>query len=86
MVLTLLHIVKEFEIITEPKPPIKITPEKSEEERLKEYHKFFLQHSGKFDSTKMDKMCLNVRACVCVHMCMCVYNNIIVMKQDMKQE
>ena len=50
---------KEFEIVTEPEPPIKITPEKSEEERLKDYHKFLEHHSGKFDSAEMDKMCLD---------------------------
>ena len=50
---------KEFEIVTEPELPIKITPEKSEEERLKDYHKFLEQHSGKFDSAEMDKMCLD---------------------------
>ena len=50
---------KEFEIVTEPEPPIKITPEKSEEERLKDYHKFLEHYSGTPDSAEMDKMCLD---------------------------
>lgn len=49
----------EFEIVTEPEPPITITREKSEEERLKDYHKFLERHSGQFDSAEMDKMCLD---------------------------
>ena len=51
-------LLKEFEIVTEPEPSIKTTPEKSEEERLKDYYHFLEQHSGKSDSAEMDKMCL----------------------------
>ena len=50
---------KEFEIVTEPEPPIKITPEKSEEERLKDYHKFLEQRSGGADVVEIDKLCLD---------------------------
>lgn len=50
---------EEFEIVTEPEPPITVTTEKSEEERLKDYHKFLEQHSGKCDPTKMDKIHLD---------------------------
>ena len=50
---------EEFEIVTEPEPPIKVTPEKSEEERVRDYHKFLEQHSGKSDTAKMDKLCLD---------------------------
>ena len=50
---------EEFEIVTEPEPPIKVTPEKSEEECMKDYHKFLQQQSGNSYSTKMDKMCLD---------------------------
>ena len=47
---------EEFEIVTEPEPPIKVTPERSEEERLKDYHKYLEKLSGK---SEMDKMCLD---------------------------
>ena len=50
---------KEFEIVTEPEPPIKITPDKSEEERLKDYHKFVEQHSGRPGIAEIDKVCLD---------------------------
>jgi len=48
---------EEFEIVTESEPQIIDTPERSEEERLKDYHKFLEQHSEKSDS--MDKICLD---------------------------
>ena len=47
---------EEFEIVTEPEPPIRVTPERSEEERLKDYHKYLEKHAGK---SEMDKMCLD---------------------------
>ena len=50
---------KEFEIVTEPEPPIKISFEKSEEERLKDYRKFLEQHSGGADVAEIDKLCLD---------------------------
>ena len=47
---------EEFEIVTEPEPPIQSTPEKSESERMKEYHQFLEQQSGRSDSFNVDQM------------------------------
>lgn len=47
---------EEFEIVTEPEPPMRVAPERSEEERLKDYHKYLEKHLGK---SEMDKMCLD---------------------------
>jgi len=46
---------EEFEIVTEPEPAMQCYPEKSESERMKEYHHFMEQQSGKSNTFSVDQ-------------------------------